>query len=80
MHQDMSEALSQIREQLPESPENNLSISANVRQARKQLREICQNACLKWQEYLTSLAEAAGQTNDKWKQRIILHLKHAKQN
>jgi len=79
-HQNMSKALNQIHDQILEPSENNLNISASLRWACKQLHKIHWTACLKWQEYQTSLAKAAEQTNDKQWQKLILHLKCAEQN
>jgi len=70
---DMSAALAHICEQLLELLENILTISANLRQAQQTLQEIWCHAHQKWQECLNSLAEAAGQTNDIKKQKLIMH-------
>jgi len=77
---DYSVALTRITDKLQSSPENGKTISANVRELRRQLREIRRNATLKRQEHLNSLLEVANATNDNQRRKLILHLKRAEEN
>jgi len=77
---DYTAALNRIIKKLKASPENGKTISANLREKRRQLRKIRHDAASKRQEHLNSLLAAAHETKDKSKRKLILHLKRTEKN
>jgi len=65
---------------LIEAPSTTGSITQNLRTAQHNIREIKRAATAKREAYLTELVEAAENTNEKAKKKLILHLKLAEQN
>jgi len=72
--------LDSIWAQLETPPPTTGSISHNLRQTQHTLWEIRNEAMVRRESYLNKLAEAASNTNNKTKQKLILHLCTAKQN
>jgi len=74
---DFSTALEKIAEQMTQPPTTTGSLSGNLRKAQHKIREIKKAAAQRREAHLQELLEAAQQTNDKGRQKLIRHLRQA---
>jgi len=79
-HRNYKELLKNITAQLHQEPAQTGSISQNLRMAQTKLRDIKHDAAAKRDTYLDNLADAAANTNQKAKRKLILQLCLAEQN
>jgi len=77
---DFSTALKAIESQMVQPPDTQGSLSRNLRQAQQAIREIKRAAVQRREAYLQELLDAATQTNDKTRQKLIQHLRMAEYN
>ncbi len=77
---DHSTPLQSIAAKMTTEPATNGSVSQNLRVAQQRIREIRREAALRRETHLQELTDAADNTDDKAKRKLILHLKLAEQN
>jgi len=80
MHREYKNVLQNIKSQLKTAPAETGSISQNLRIAQHMIREIKRDTNAKHKAHLTKLAEAAANTKQKDKKKLILQLHLAEQN
>jgi len=77
---DYSTALKTIESQMKAPPNTTGLLSSNLWKAQQEIREIKRAAAQCREAYLQELLDAANQTNDKSRQRLIKHLQMAEYN
>jgi len=79
-HQNYSTTLKMIAAQMKDPPATTGSLTVNLKNAQRDIWEIKQAAAQKREDYLQELLDAAQHTNDKNRQKLIMHLRMAKYN